>query len=138
MATETVILQLPEGIYRTARRVAEATRQSLDSVLLTSISHALPPLDDVPADQAVELAALALLDDGALWRAARATLDPEEQAELHELLDRQGAGELAGPQAARLEDLLQSYGRLTVRKAHAYLLLARRGYRVPMQATPGG
>jgi len=29
---------------------------------------------------------------------------------------------------------MQLYGRLMVRKAHAYLLLARRGYRVPMSA----
>nr|MBA2449910.1 hypothetical protein [Chloroflexota bacterium] len=46
MATETVTLQLPESLYRAARQVAEATHQPLDAVLLASIAHALPPLDD--------------------------------------------------------------------------------------------
>lgn len=137
MATQTVTLQLPDSIYRTARRVAEATRQPLEAVLQASIAHALPPLDDVPPDQAADLAALALLDDGALWRAARATMGAKEQAEMHELLDRQGRGVLASTQATRLDEALQRYGQLTVRKAHAYLLLARRGYRVPMQEADG-
>ena len=136
MATETVTVQLPESLYRTARRVAEATRQPLETVLQVSIAHALPPLDDVSVDRAAELAALALLDDGALWREARAALDDAEQTEMHALLDSQGRRELATAEAARLDELLQSYGLLTVRKAHAYLLLARRGYRVPMQADP--
>ena len=60
-----------------------------------------------------------------------------EQAEMHELLDRQGTDELTPAERARLRDLLDTYGRLTVRKAHAYLLLARRGYRVPMQENLG-
>ena len=86
MATETVTLRLPESIYRAARRVVDATGQPLDAVLEACIAHALPPLDDVSEDQAAELAALALLDDGALWRAARATMSPQEQAEMHRLL----------------------------------------------------
>jgi hypothetical protein len=137
MATRTVTLELPDSIYRTARRVAEATHQPLEAVLQASIAHALPPLDDVPPAQAEDLAALALLDDGALWRAARATMSAKEQAEMHELLDLQGRGELSSAHATRLDEALQRYGELTVRKAHAYLLLARRGYRVPMQEVDG-
>jgi hypothetical protein len=137
MATRTVTLELPDSIYRTARRVAEATHQPLEAVLQAGIAHALPPLDDVPPAQAEDLAALALLDDGALWRAARATMSATEQAEMHELLDLQGRGELSSAHATRLDEGLQRYGELTVRKAHAYLLLARRGYRVPMQEVDG-
>jgi hypothetical protein len=48
-------------------------------------------------------------------------------------LSRQSEGELEAPGVARLQELLDAYGRLTVRKAHAYLLLARRGYRVLTQ-----
>lgn len=133
MATETVTLQLSESIYRAARRVADATRQPLDTVLETSIAHALPPLDDLPEDQAADLAVLALLPDGALWRAARSSLSAEEQAEIHDLLEQQSEARCAPAQLARLQELQQIYSRLTMRKAHAYLLLARRGYRVPMQ-----
>jgi len=63
-------------------------------------------------------------------------MDTADQTEMDKLLDRQKAGELTSAEHARLQDLLDTYGRLMVCKAHAYLLLARRGYRVPMQEAP--
>jgi predicted transcriptional regulator len=137
MTMQAVTLELPEPLYRFARQVADATKQPLEAVLRDSISHTLPPFDDVSPEEAAELAKLAALDDAALWRKARAMMNEAEQAEMHELLDRQEAGELTSAEHARLRDLLATYGSLTVRKAHAYLLLARRGYRVPMQENPG-
>ena len=133
MTTQTVTLKLPEPLYRSARQVAEATRRPLEAILTDSIARALPPLADVSPAEAAELAKLASFDDASLWREARATMNPVEQAKIHELLDRQGASELAPAEHVRLQDLLDVYGRLMVRKAHAYLLLARRGYRVPTQ-----
>ena len=133
MTTQTVTLKLPEPLYRSAHQVAEATKQPLETFLTDSIARTLPPLDDVSPAEAAELAKLASLDDASLWREARATMNPVEQAMMHELLDRQGASELIPADHARLQDLLDVYGRLMVRKAHAYLLLARRGYRVPTQ-----
>jgi hypothetical protein len=87
----------------------------------------------VPDDEAEEFAALALLDDGALWRAARATLSRATQNELRKLLDLRSNGKISEPQSARLDRVLEEYGQATVRKAHAYLLPARRGYRVHEQ-----
>ncbi len=133
MTTQTVTLELSEALYRAARRVAEAARQPLEVVLQASIAQALPPLDDVPPEEAAELAAMALLDDAALWQEARMTLGADEQAKLQDLLDRQGAGELSSAEEPHLQSLLAAYGRLMVRKAHAWLLLARRGYQVPVQ-----
>jgi hypothetical protein len=131
---QTVTLQLPEALYRIARQVAETTQQPLETVLQNSIAYALPPLDDVPPEEAAALSALALLDDATLWREADMVMSPIEQTELQNLLDSQGEGDLSPIDAARLETLLDIYGRLTVRKAHAWLLLARRGYRVPVQS----
>jgi hypothetical protein len=133
MTTQTVTLKLPELLYRSARQVAEATKQPLEAILTDSIARTMLPLDDVPPEEAAELAKLASLDDASLWREARATMNPVDQAMMHELLDRQGANELTLAEHARLQDLLDVYGRLMVHKAHAYLLLARRGYRVPTQ-----
>ncbi len=133
MTTQTITLKLPEPLYRSARQVAEATRRPLEAILMDSIARTLPPLDDVSPAEAAELAKLASLGDASLWREARATMNPVEQATMHELLDRQGASELTPAEHVRLQDLLDVYGRLMVRKAHAYLLLARRGYRVPTQ-----
>jgi hypothetical protein len=136
MTWQTVTLELPETLYRFARQMAEATQTPLEVVLRDSIAHTLPPLDDVTPGEATELARLASLDDSALWREARAMMDATKQAEMDKLLDRQGAGELTSSEHTRLQDLLDTYGQLMVHKAHAYLLLARRGYRVPMQETP--
>ncbi len=133
---QTIALELSEPLYRSARQVARATQKPLEVVLQDSIARSLPPLDDVSPKEAAELAQLACLDDATLWRKARATMDEVEQARLHELLDRQGAGELTSAERASLQRLLDLYGQLMVHKAHAYLLLARRGYRVPMQETP--
>ena len=133
MTTQTITLKLPELLYRSARQVAEATKRPLEAILTDSIARTLPPLDDVSPAEAAELAKLAGLDDASLWREARATMKPVEQAMMHESLDRQGASELTPAEHVRLQDLLNVYGRLMVRKAHAYLLLARRGYRVPTQ-----
>ena len=133
MTMQTVTLKLPEPLYRSARQVADATKQPLEALLTDSIARTLPPLNDVSPEEATELAKLASLDDASLWQEARATMKPVEQATMHELLDRQGASELASVEHARLQDLLDVYGRLMVRKAHAYLLLARRGYHVPIQ-----
>ncbi len=130
---QTVTLELPETVYQSAQRLARASSKSLEAILQAGITHALPPLDDVPSAEANELAQLALLDDASLWREARRMMSSEQEQAFHDLLDRQGEGELSNKQRAQLEQLMQVYGQLTVRKAHAYLLLARRGYRVPMQ-----
>jgi hypothetical protein len=136
MDTQVVTLELPKSLFRVARQVADVTGQSVESVLQASIAHALPPLDDVPPDEAAELAALALLGDANLWQVARAIMPAEDQTEVHALLDCQGAGELTPVEHSRLQALMEIYGRITVRKAHASLLPARRGYRVAMQEQP--
>lgn len=133
MSAHTVTLELPESLYRSARRVAEATRRPLADVVLDSLSHNLPPLDDLPADQVEELARLSSLEDGDLWREAQSTLSPEEQSDLEALLEAQGSDGLKANEQARLDALMDAYGRSLVRKSHAWLLLARRGYRVPVQ-----
>jgi hypothetical protein len=103
-------------------------------ILQEGIAHTLPPLDDVSLAEAVELAQLSTLTDTELWRVSAALLPVTEQRELQALLDRQQEGELFPADQTRLQALLDDYGRLLVQKAHAWLLLARRGYRVPMQS----
>lgn len=130
---QTVTLELPEFLYQNAQRLARASRKTLESFLEASIAQSLPPLDDVSPEEAAELAQLAQLDDASLWREARRTLSSAQQQNLGDLLYGQSAGALTSAEQTKLEHLMQLYGQLTVRKAHAWMLLARRGYRVPMQ-----
>lgn len=133
MTVQTVTIELPEALYRQARQLALVTRQPMETLLQQSIAHSLPPLDDVSPSDAAELARLAGLDDSSLWREARQSMTEAQQAEMRSLLDHQGQRELTAQEQDRLHALMDLYGLTTVRKAHAYLLLARRGYRVPMQ-----
>ncbi len=134
MSTLTVTLELSEALYHSAAQVAQATKRPLTDILQAGIAHTLPPLDDVAPAEAVELAQLSTLTDAELWRVSATLLPVTAQRELQALLDRQQEGELSPADQARLQTLLDEYGRLLVQKAHAWLLLARRGYRVPMQA----
>ena len=136
MTAQTVTLELSEAIYRQARQMAAVTRKPMETLLQESIAHSLPPLDDVSPQQAFELAQLAGLDDTSLWREARQSMTDDQQTEMRALLDRQNQQKLDARDSDRLRALMDLYGQITVRKAHAYLLLARRGYRVPMQEQP--
>jgi hypothetical protein len=133
MNTQSVTLQLPEVVYQSARRVAQATHRPLEEVIAQSLTQTLPPLDDVPEVEAEALARLSLLDDAQLWQVAAQLLSAEEQVLVDELLDQQNAGLLDNHGRGQLATLLDSYNQIMLHKAHAWLLLARRGYRIPLQ-----
>jgi predicted transcriptional regulator len=128
-----ITLELPDNLYHTVNKLAQATKRPLADILQECLAHTLPPLDDVPADEADILARMSTLDDAALWQASTMTLPEPEQDELRSLLDFQNSGELTADAAVRLQELMDEYGRLLVRQSHAWLLLARRGYKVPIQ-----
>jgi hypothetical protein len=133
MLLEQVTLELPTELIRSARQVAEITGASFNRVIESTLTHGLPPLDDVPAGEIAELASLALLDDAQLWEIARWQMRAHRQAELNRLLETQNTEQLGETDQKALDHLLEEYGSTLVRSAQAYLLLARRGYRVPMQ-----
>ncbi len=133
MASQQITLELPDSLYRTVTKLAKVTQRPVGEILQESLAHTLPPLDDIPADEADVLARMSTLDDAALWQVSKSTLPEHQQEELQTLLDHQNAGELTHDATARLQDLMAEYGRLLVRQSHAWLLLARRGYQVPIQ-----
>jgi predicted Zn-dependent protease len=135
MTTLTVTIELPEALYQSAIQTAQATNRSFTAILQESLARTIPPLEDLPPAEARELARLSLLNDDELWRISTETLSPNQQIELETLLTRQGAGELPPNDQERLQELMDRYGQLLVQRAHAWLLLARRGYRVPVQET---
>jgi len=133
MSTQNVTIQLPEHLYRSANQLAFTMKRPLSEILQDSLAHTLPPLDDVPPEEADELARLSQLNDADLWQIAKSNLTSEKQTTLESLLLAHSADELDDNEAAQLKTLQDEYGHLLVRQSHAWLLLARRGYKVPIQ-----
>lgn len=130
---QTVQLELPDSLIRSAEKIARATQKSVESILADSIQKTLPPLDDVSPDEADYLAELSQFDDDRLWREGEQTLPLDIQAEFEQLLHKQAASRLVNGENQRLQELMDLHGTIMVRKSHAWLLLARRGYQVPPQ-----
>ena len=131
MATQTVTLQLPESLYTRLQQAAQATRRSLDDVLLHAVQVGSPPdWDDAPAEFQADLAALDRLDDGALWRIARRHTTEAEMEHYQDLLDKNANGRLSTEERDELSTLRVEFDRSMLCKAHAAALLRWRGYQM--------
>ena len=129
MTVQSVTLHLPSPLYERLKRRAEQTHRSVEAELLEVVAAAVPVADDLPADLAQAISPLSLLDDEALWRAARSHL-PEAAAQLEQLhLKRQREG-LTGSEVETLGGLMRRYERAMLVRAQAAALLKKRGYDV--------
>lgn len=133
--SQRISIELPDALYESVERVAAATQRSTSQVIAEQLAAGLPPLDDVPADEAVALAALAALSDAELWQVARQESSEVAWETLSDLLEMQGTGALTDKEQSRLNSAMARYGERLVLQSHAWLLLARRGYNVPPQRT---
>lgn len=132
MATRTVTLELPESLYDRLQRTAQATRRSLDDVLLHAVQVGSPPRwDDAPAEFQADLSALDRLDDDGLWRIARSHATEADLQRCQELLDQNANGDLSADERDELAQLRLEADRLMLRKVHAAALLRWRGHQVP-------
>ncbi|MEM7532780.1 MAG: hypothetical protein AAF639_11435 [Chloroflexota bacterium] len=67
------------------------------------------------------------LDTPSLWRIADGQMNMAQQARLRTLTQQQIEQALTEPEREELAELQHEYGRATLRKAHAYMLLGVRG-----------
>lgn len=130
MLTESVTLQLPVNLYRRIQAAAQTVQRPLETFLLDAVAAALPLLNDLPPGLANDVFNLTLLNDAALWRAARRTWTTSQQEQLDELLYAKEAGDLDEKGRQTLDQLLSEYDRLILMRAQAALLLKQRGYDV--------
>ncbi len=131
MTFQTITLNLPTPVYQRVKRAAEATRSPVEEVIVETLDMALPSLNDVPPEMAGELAAMSTLADKTLWEIARQMMPARHQARLRVLSAAQHERSLRPSEVRKLDDLLREYGRITLRKAHAYALLHKRGVYSP-------
>ncbi len=130
MTIQPMTLNLPGALYNRLKRQAEQTHRSVEAELLEAVASAVPVDDELPNDLAEALSPLALLDDQALWRAARSHLSAEAADQLESLhLKRQREG-LTEAEAQTLAVLVRQYERTMLVRAQAAALLKQHGYDV--------
>ncbi|GAB4412630.1 MAG: hypothetical protein Fur0044_06890 [Anaerolineae bacterium] len=132
--SQTVTLTLPDKLYNPIQRIAQATDQSVETVLLTALQTSLPPLEGLPADLIQELAQLEELDDNTLRQVLLETVPIQQQQELDTLLWQNQANELTQAEREQLAQLQHAADRVMLRKARAAVLLRFRGQRIPTLA----
>lgn len=131
MMTHTITLNLPEPLYQPLWRMAQATHQTIETVLLTALQTSLPSLEGLPPDWIEELHQLEKLDNATLQQILLATFPGEPQHELEILLQNSQHGVRTETTQQRLELLQTAAAKLMLRKARAAVLLRFRGQRLP-------
>lgn len=120
MALQTMTLHMPDALYDRFKQRAAHARRSVEEELLDVLAAAVPVTCELPAgiaDALSPLALLALLDDEALWRAARSHLAVESAVELEALhLKRQREG-LTDSEAETAAALVRHYERAMLVRA---------------------
>lgn len=128
MTTDTVILRLPDDLYRRIAHLSHLTGSPVEGVIVRMLSSSLPPLpDDFAPDIRDALQALEHLSDAQLAAFATATLARKDYARLSELRERRGEGVIITEEQAELDRLMHAADVLTLQKAYAAVLLKWRG-----------
>ena len=129
MSTHAITLQLPIPLYERIKSRAQRTRQTVESEVLNLVTTAVGE-ESLPDDMAAAVEGLGLLDDDALWRAARSTLAPEKQEQLEDLNFKQQSVGLTRSESEVHATLLHAYDRAVLVRARAAALLVERGHDV--------
>lgn len=134
MTTRTI--EVPEDLYLQLEQRAHAAAQSVDTVVRQTLAQSLPPTPEPDLPQAVqdELAAMTHLSDEALWAIARSTMNSDTLALYDVLRERKADGTLMPEGQEWLTRISQDADAVTLRKAHAYVLLKSRGHHLPTLA----
>ena len=130
MTVQSVTVNVPSALYERLERRAVQTHWTVEDVLLDVLATAVPVADELPSDLAEALSPLALLDDAALWRAARSHLATEVAAELEALHLKRQRERLTASETQTLARLVRQYERAMLVRAQAAALLKQRGYDV--------
>ena len=127
----TLTIRLPDEVYARLQHAACGNEQRVRQVAVQMLRAALPLDDTLPQGIQQELDVLESLSDDVLWAVARSKMAASKQRRWKRLLDKNRQGTLTELEQRELEQLTAEGDRLTLYKAHAYLLLKERGYRIP-------
>ncbi len=127
MSTHAITLQLPNPLYEQIESRARRAKQTVETEVLHLVTTAVEE-ERLPDEMASAVESLGLLDDDALWRAARSTLASEKQDQLEALNLKQQSEGLTRSESEAQATLLHAYDRAVLVRARAAELLAERGH----------
>ena len=133
----SITLQVPDELLQCSQRGAKAARRLLEEFLLERLSEAMSPLaDNLPSTVQAALQTIEQLDDGTLEQIMREQLPPARQRVYSRLLAKQRQGALTPREQATLQTLGDEARLLTLKAAHAAMVLKWRGHGLPTPAAP--
>jgi hypothetical protein len=123
----SITVKIPQPLYHRLEHVAARLQKPVTDMLVETLQAALPPVDEIPNHIQAEVAGLDKLETADLYEVAESQMADADQDALEYLLDVQATRPLTNEEAVRLESLRLEYGRVLLRKARAFALLAERG-----------
>ncbi len=132
MATQAITIDLPEAIVQQLIRLAEITRQPIESLVAQSVVSNLPPMMETASPEMQrELLNLQTLSIEDLLTIANSQIDPTMHQQHVELLGKNQAGTLTASEQETLMEYQDLCDRLMLRKAYAWSVLRWRGHPIP-------
>ncbi len=130
----TAVVQVPVSVDLYQRLVQAAGHQakSVETLLSETLQVTLPTAEDIPTALRVEIDGLDALSNKRLHQIAHANMEDEDARELDQLLDWQNMRQLTVQEQEKLATLQANYGRILLRKARAFAILAERGIPLPL------
>lgn len=130
MAAQAVTVSLPSPLYERLARRAQRTHRTVEAELADAVATLPDEPDELPAEMAEAIAALHLLEDADLWRAAGQRLAADKAERIEELhLKRQREG-LSASEIEALATLMNEYTRIMLVRSRAAAVLRQRGHDV--------
>jgi hypothetical protein len=130
VAAQAVTVNLPGPLYERLARRATRTHRTIEAELVDAVATLPDEPDDLPADMVEAIAALHLLGDEELWRAARQSLAPEKASEIEGLHRKRQRGGLSASELEALATLMKEYTRIMLVRSRSAALLKQRRHDV--------
>ncbi|MCU0569663.1 MAG: hypothetical protein MUF49_24210 [Oculatellaceae cyanobacterium Prado106] len=128
--TIPITVNIPEELYQRAKRFAHLANRDLESVITDTLLSALPPM----GAHIDELQPIETLSNEEVLALARSQMEPEQDAQMSELLAKQRENELTELETIALATLMQAYQEGWIRKTTALAEAVKRGLVEPLDS----
>lgn len=129
VAARRITVQLPGSVYEQVEQRALEAHRSVEAEIVETVAASIVP-EGLGSDLLDALEGLTVLDDEALWRAAKLRVPAEVSARVEDLNWKRQSTGLETQEDEELSHLLQQYERTMLVRAHAAKLLHQRGYEI--------